>query len=100
MYRIGEPALRIISICFMAAAVSIGLSSSFQATGFGLGTMITAVLRQLVILVPAAYVFSRFLGLNGVWWAFPFAEVFGLIIAVVIFVYVYRTRIKVTPDNK
>ena len=99
MYRIGEPALRIISICFMAAAVSIGLSSSFQATGFGLGTMITAVLRQLVILVPAAYVFSRFMGLNGVWWAFPFAEVFGLVIAVMIFIYVYRTRIKPTPDN-
>ncbi len=99
MYRIGEPALRIISICFTPAAVSIGLSSSFQATGFGLGTMITAVLRQLFVLIPAAYIFSRPGGLLGLWWAFPFAEVFGLMVSISLYVYVYRTRIKPTPDN-
>lgn len=99
MYRIGEPALRIISLCFTFASVSIGLSSSFQATGFGLGTMITATLRQLFVLVPAAYIFSRLFGLIGVWWAFPAAEVAGLLISVILFIHVYRTRIKPTADN-
>ena len=99
MYSIGIPALRIISLCFIFAAVTIGLSSSFQATGFGIGTMITATLRQLVILVPASFVFSRFIGLRGVWWAFPFAEVFGLFIGIGLYVHVYRSRIKPTPDN-
>ncbi len=99
MYAIGRPALRIISLCFVFAAVSIGLSSSFQATGFGMGTLITSTLRQLVVLIPAAFVFSRIRGLIGVWWAFPFAEVFGLAISIVLYSYVYRTRISRTPDN-
>ncbi len=99
MYRIGEPALKIISLCFTPAAISIGLSSSFQATGFGLGTMITAVLRQLFVLIPAAYILSRISGLLGVWWSFPVAEVFGLFVSIGLFIYVYNTRIRKTPDN-
>ncbi len=94
MYRIGIPALRIISLCFVFAAVSIALSSAFQATGFGIGTMITATLRQLIVLIPTAYIFSRLFGLVGVWWAFPVAEVFGLFVAVALYIYIYNSRIR------
>ncbi len=100
MYRIGIPALRIISLCFVSAAISISLSSTFQATGFGMGTMITSIIRQLVVLVPASYVFSKLFGLIGVWWAFPFAEVFGLVVSIILYVHIYNTRIKVIPDEE
>ncbi len=93
MYRLGIPALRIVSLSFVSASLSIALSSSFQATGFGIGTMITSILRQLVVLVPAAFLLSRTFGLDGVWWAFPVAELSGLIISIILYVYVYRTRI-------
>ncbi len=99
MYRLGVPALRIISICFISASISIALSSAFQATGFGIGTMITSVLRQLVVLIPASYVMAKLFGLIGVWWAFPFAEVFGLTVAVILYIYIYRTRIKPIGEN-
>ena len=94
MYRLGVPALRIISLCFISASISIALSSAFQATGFGIGTMITSILRQLVVLIPASYVMAKLFGLIGVWWAFPFAEIFGLTVAVILYIYIYRTRIK------
>ena len=94
MYRIGIPALKIISLCFSFAAISIGLSSTFQATGFGIGTMITSIIRQLLVLIPIAYLFSKLWGLDGVWWSFPVAEAVGLIVSIVLYVYVYKTRIK------
>ncbi len=94
MYRLGIPALRIVSLSFVSASLSIALSASFQATGFGIGTMITSILRQLVVLIPAAYILSLLYGLDGVWWAFPVAEFCGLIISVLFYIYVYRKRIK------
>jgi len=94
MYRIGIPALKIISLCFSLAAISIGLSSTFQATGFGIGTMITSIIRQLLVLIPVAYLFSKLWGLDGVWWSFPVAEAVGLIVSIALYVYVYKTRIK------
>ena len=94
MYRIGIPALKIISLCFSLAAISIGLSSTFQATGFGIGTMITSIIRQLLVLIPVAYLFSKLWGLDGVWWSFPVAEAVGLIVSIALYIYVYKTRIK------
>ncbi len=99
MYRIGVPALRIISLCFIFASISIALSSTFQATGFGMGTMITSIIRQLGVLVPAAFILSRIFGLVGAWWAFPLAETVGLAVSIIIYTYVYRTRIKNMPNN-
>lgn len=94
MYRIGIPALKIISLCFSFAAISIGLSSTFQATGFGIGTMITSIIRQLLVLIPVAYLFSKLWGLDGVWWSFPVAEAVGLIVSIILYIYVYKTRIR------
>ena len=96
MMRIGIPALRIISICFIPAAVSIALGSSYQATGAGWASMIVAIARQLVILVPAAYLLKVITGnVNMVWFSFPIAEVMGLFMSIVFFVYIYKAKINV-----
>ena len=99
MLRIGIPALRIISLCFMPAAVSIALGSSFQATGAGWASMIVSIARQIVILVPVAYILRMLTGnVNAVWFSFPIAEVMGLLMSVVFFVYIYRTKIKTLEE--
>ncbi|MGN0905733.1 MAG: MATE family efflux transporter [Bullifex sp.] len=94
MYSIGIPALRIISLCFIPAAVSIILISSFQATGFGLASMMVSIIRQLLVLCPCAFILSSFIGINGVWASFAIAECFGLTFSVLFFIHVYRTRIR------
>ena len=93
MYRLGVPALRIISLCFVSAAISIGLGSSFQATGYGIGTMIVSISRQLLVLIPVAYILSKLIGINGVWLSFIIAEGVGLAVSLILFLKVYRTRI-------
>ncbi|MBQ0071146.1 MAG: MATE family efflux transporter [Spirochaetales bacterium] len=94
MYRIGVPALKIISLCFTSAAIAICMGSSFQATGYGIGSMIVSICRQLLVLVPVSFVLSRVIGINGVWYSFLIAEVVGLGTSLIIYAYVYRTRIK------
>ena len=94
MYRLGVPALRIISLCFVSAAISIGLGSSFQATGYGIGTMIVSIARQLLVLIPTAYLMAKLVGINGVWFSFIIAEAVGLAVSLILFIKVYKTRIK------
>lgn len=94
MYRIGIPALKMISLCFVPAAISIGLGSSFQATGYGVGTMIVSICRQLMVLIPVAYILSIFLGINGVWLSFIVAEIIGLVVSIAIYLRVYSSRIR------
>ena len=94
MYRIGIPALKMISLCFVPAAISIGLGSSFQATGYGVGTMIVSICRQLIVLIPVAYILSKFLGINGVWLSFIVAEIIGLVVSIAIYLKVYSSRIR------
>ena len=94
MYRLGVPALRIISLCFVSAAISIGLGSSFQATGYGIGTMIVCISRQLLVLIPTAYIMAKLVGINGVWFSFIIAEGVGLAVSLILFIKVYRTRTK------
>ena len=94
MYQMGIPALRILSICFVPAAFSIVLSATFQATGYGLFSMLVSIIRQLVVLSPCAYILGALVGLTGVWLSFTVAEVFGLGSAIIFFLYVYRKKIK------
>ena len=94
MYRIGIPALRTISLCFIPASISIILIASFQATGFGLASMMVSIIRQLVVLCPCALLLSRFIGINGVWYSFAIAEIFGLLFSIIFFIHVYNKKIK------
>ncbi|MGI6124916.1 MAG: MATE family efflux transporter [Acetivibrionales bacterium] len=94
MLLIGMPALRIISLCFIPAAVGIMFSTLFQALGAGIYSLIISVMRQLIFILPAAYLLSK-IGLNFVWYSFPIAEVFSFIASILLFRRVYRNSIKI-----
>lgn len=95
MIEIGAPALRIIASHFMLAGVSIILMSTFQAFGEGFSSLMVSVLRQLVVILPVAYILSRVSGLGAVWWAFPIAELCSLTFCSILFSRLYRKKIKV-----
>ena len=94
MLAIGVPALRIISLHFLLAAFSIVSSSFFQAMGHGFISMINAICRQLLVLLPAAYILSKIGGLTAVWWAFPIAELVAVVLAVIFMIKVYTEEVK------
>jgi len=79
MLSMGIPALRIIAIHFPIAAVCIVIGSVFQSLGNGIYSMITSIMRQIVVLLPAAYLLARSGDVNNVWWSFPIAEVMSLL---------------------
>ena len=93
MLSIGVPALRIISTIFVLAGVNISLGSSFQALGKSHFATIVSFCRQLIVLLPAAYLLSKTEVLNNVWLAFPIAEIMSLIVSLICFRYVYKTLI-------
>ena len=98
MMEIGRPALRIISLCFVPAAISISLTSVFQATGVGYASMIVSIVRQIVILLPAAAIIASFGVLSSVWFAFTIAEAAGLLLSILFFINVYKRKIRpLTP---
>ena len=79
MTDIGMVAMRIISSSFLLAAVGIILSTVFQAVGRGTYSMIISICRQLLILLPVAWLIARLTGdVKAVWWCFPCAELFAL----------------------
>ena len=92
--ELGKTALRIISIHFPVAAICIVLSASFQALGNGMYSTITSLCRQMVALLPAAYLLSLSGDVNMVWWSFPIAEVVSLVATLFFFNRIYRKKIK------
>lgn len=94
MTGMGVIALRIISTHFMIAGVSIICSSSFQALGHGFYSMIISIMRQLIVLLPAAYILAKVGGLNAVWWSFPIAEVASLLMCLIIMRKILREQIE------
>lgn len=103
MLTVGIPALRIISLSFCMAGACISLSSSFQALGKSIYSMILSILRQLGVLVPAAYLLARYgasIGSDGlVWWCYPISELAALILTLLFFRHVYRTMIAKIPEG-
>lgn len=93
MLEIGIPALRIISLSFPVAAICISCSIVFQAVGRGLYSMIMSLLRQIIIILPVAYAFSRLFGLSAVWWSFPISEAASLVFCVLVLLRLYRRMI-------
>lgn len=90
MIRIGVPALRIIGLNFPVAAVCIIMGSVFQAFSRSVNSLIVSVGRQLVVLIPVAWLLSKTGEVTNVWWAFPIAELVSLAISVVLFRRLYR----------
>lgn len=87
--KIGTPALRIIAIHFIFAGFSIVCSATFQAVGKGTYSLLTSLIRQLLVLLPCAYVLSLTGNLDLIWLCFPIAEIFS---AVTSFILMKRTR--------
>ncbi len=94
MMELGVPALKIISTSFILAGVCINLGSAFQALGKSYFSMIISFCRQIVVLLPAAYLLSKTGVLNNVWFAFPIAEVMSLSVTLLCFSYIYKKTIK------
>ena len=93
MLRIGVPALRIISLCFLPAAFGIISSTMFQATGHGMLSLFASLLRQLVGILPLAYILIRLGGVTLSWASFPLAEIIGLTYSAVMMVRLYKKEI-------
>ncbi len=92
--RIGCSALRVISFHFPLAAICIALSASFQALGTGIYSTITSLCRQMIVLLPAAYLLSLTGEVTNVWWAFPIAEFASLAATLFFFLRIYRKKVK------
>ena len=104
MLAIGVPALRIIGTSFMFAGVCITLGAAFQALGKSIFSMIVSIIRQLVVLTPAAFLLARY-GLkigndNLVWFSYPIAEIFSLTVSILCFIYLYKTVISRIVSEK
>lgn len=99
MLSIGIPALRIISISFLLAGFSIICSSVFQALGNGVYSMIVSIARQLVVLLPAAYLLSLIGKVEYVWWAFPVAEIMALVMSIFFLNRIFHKEIKHLGEN-
>lgn len=90
MLSMGVPALRIISVHFPVAAFCIIIGSVFQALGRAVYSMINSIMRQIVVLLPAAYLLSLTGSVNNVWWAFPIAEIMSFVVTVFFLIKVNR----------
>ena len=92
--EIGCNALRRISIHFPIAAFCIVLISSFQALGNGLYSTLVSLCRQLIALLPAAYLLSLTGEVHNVWWAFGIAEIVSGTVCALLFLRIYKRKIK------
>lgn len=95
LLEIGVPALRLISLGFLFAGYCIIVSSVFQALGNGVYSLIISVARQLICILPLAYMFAKFWGLHAVWYAFPMAEIISMVLSTILFKRIYDKKIKV-----
>ena len=94
MLTVGVPALKIISLSFVGAAFGIINSTVFQATARGMNSLIVSVCRQLVIILPAAWLLGRFVGLNAIWYSFPIAEIASFLISYLLLWREYQSELK------
>ena len=94
MLKIGEPALRIISTSFLLAGYAIVCSSMFQALGHGMLSLYVSVIRQLVVLLPVAFLLSLTDNLDYVWIAFPIAEIVSFVFSSIFLRHIYKKEIK------
>ena len=94
LVRQGVTAMRVVCLHFPIAAVSIALGSSFQALGNGIYSTITSLCRQLLVLLPVAFLLSLSGDPGMVWWSFPIAEIVSASVTVYLYSKVYKNKIK------
>ena len=91
---IGVKALRILCLPFPVAAICISLGASFQALGKGSYSTVVSLCRQLIVLLPVAYLLSLTGSVDNVWWSFPIAEVMSALVTGLLFAKLYRQKVK------
>ena len=94
MLAIGVPAIRIIACSFLGAALGITFSSVFQAFGSAVYSMIATFVRQIVALLPAAYLLSLSGNVNAIWWSYLIAEVVSIIACIFFMHRIYKEKIE------
>ena len=94
MLQIGIPALRTISYSFIFAGFCIVVMSMLQSFGEGFVSLLISAVRQLVVILPVAYLLSRSFGVEGAWWAIPIAEVASVFLSLFFFFRLYHSKIK------
>lgn len=94
MLEIGVPALRTISYGFVLAGFGIVCGTAFQALGSATYSMMVSIARQLVVLLPVAYLLSLTGRVQNVWWSFPIAELVSMLITVLFLVKIYKGVIR------
>lgn len=94
MLTVGVPALRILCLPFVVAGVCIIFGNVFQALGKSVYSMMTSIARQLVVLIPAAYLLSLSGNIDLVWLSYPIAEIMSLLMSVFMMISIYRKKIK------
>ena len=100
MLKIGVPALRTIGVHYLIAWFCIIAGTVFQALGKAVFSMVVSIMRQLVVLVPAAYLLAKFGGLHMVWWSFPIAEVMSFIVSRTFLIKIWNDIIKDIPEGR
>ena len=100
LLAIGVPALRIIGVHYLIAWFCIISGTVFQALGKAVFSMVVSIMRQLVVLVPAAYSLAKIGGLHVVWWSFPIAEVISFVVSLTFLIRIYHHVIKKIPEGK
>ena len=94
MLEIGVPALRTLSLSFVFAGFGIVSSCVFQALGNGVYSMFISLTRQIVVILPVAFIFAKLFGLNMVWFAYPIAEVVSVIMCIFMLKHIIKTKVK------
>lgn len=91
--KVGVPALRTISVSFIFAGFSIICAAVFQAFGYGIFAMLVSIGRQLVTLLPVAFLLAQTGELNNVWWAFPISEIVCVLLSLIFYAFIYKNKI-------
>ena len=94
MYRIGVRALRIVSLCFVPASFGIISAGLFAATGHGMLSLFSSIIRQMVGILPLAYFLGKMGGLEMIWLSFPLAEILGTAYVIIAMRWLYNKKIK------
>ena len=99
MLVIGKQALRTIGLTFLVMWFCVITGSFFQALGKALYSLYVSAARQLVVLLPAAYILAKIGGLDLIWWSFPIAEVMSVVITLIFRKRVFKEIVDKLPDN-
>lgn len=88
----GSYAFRCISISFIPAAFSILIINMLQSINCPISSLLMSLCRQLIFLIPSAYLFDMWWGENGIWFCYPFAEIMSLLIFIYFAIHNYRKQ--------